>query len=89
MIKGEGLVTSGLEYRPGNNLFPIVGPYGVITKGFVYNVDESWSFGWSYGSVSWTGSFVSSFHVTLLTGWTSAYVSSYHVTLGTGWTISF
>jgi hypothetical protein len=73
MIEGEGVLTRGLEYRPGGILFPIVGPYGVITQGFLYNVDESWALGWSYGTVSWTASFMSSFHVTLTTSWTLSF----------------
>lgn len=81
MIQGEGLLTKGLEYRPGGVLFPIVGPYGVLTQGFIYNVQESWAYGFSFVSVSWTQGFAPEPSVS----WTASFQPEPTVS----WTLAF
>lgn len=79
MIKGEGLENFGLEYRLSSGNYPVIGPYGVLTKGFVYNRSEEWSPNINVVSTSWTA----------LIGTTTTSWTLYTGVTTTSWTLAF
>lgn len=59
VINSFGLEARGL-FKPINDIQGtqlVVGPYGLMTYGLAFRVDEQWAIGFSSVSTAWTNSF--------------------------------
>lgn len=80
MIQGSGLEMFGFERTIANTYIQqsVLGVFGLLTMGFVYNVNEQWAPSFTLPKTAWTGISM----ITTSTTWTGISM----ITLSTTWT---